>query len=63
MQTEYTDGYFNVSKKYGFLPMYSYLNDDNFPNKFRVLKHFCDYKIYNSCYFNKSIYLSSLCLS
>ena len=29
MQTEYTDGYFNVSKKYGFLPMYSCLNDIN----------------------------------
>ena len=42
MQTEYTDGYFNVSKKYGFLPMYSYLDDKDFPNKFKVLKDFCD---------------------
>ena len=42
MKTEYTDGYFNVSKKYGFLPMYSCLNDINFPNDFIVLKKFCD---------------------
>ena len=42
MQTEYTDGYFNVSKKYGFLPMYYCLNDNNFPNDFKVLKNFCD---------------------
>ena len=42
MKTEYTDGYFNVSKKYGFLPMYTCLNDINFPNDFIVLKKFCD---------------------
>ena len=42
MQTEYTDGYFNVSKKHGFLPMYYCLNDNNFPNDFKVLKNFCD---------------------
>ena len=42
MKTEYTDGYFNVSKKYGFLPMYTCLNDINFPNNFIVLKKFCD---------------------
>ena len=42
MQTGYTDGYFNVSKKYGFLPMYSYLDDKDFPNKFKILKNLCD---------------------
>ena len=42
MEKEYSDGYFNVSKKFGFLPMYPCLNDNNFPNKFRILKDFCD---------------------
>ena len=27
MKLKYTDGYFNVSKKHGFLPMYTCLND------------------------------------
>ena len=38
MKTEYTDGYFNVSKKYGFLPIHNCLNDTNFPNEFKYLK-------------------------
>ena len=42
MKTEYTDGYFNVSKKYGFLPIHYCLNDNNFPINFKVLKNFCD---------------------
>ena len=42
MKTEYTDGYFNVSKKYGFLPIHNCLNDTNFPNEFKCLKDFCE---------------------
>ena len=42
MKTKYTDGYFNVSKKYGFLPMHICLNNTNFPNNFKVLKDLCE---------------------
>ena len=42
MKNEYTDGYFNVSEKYGFLPIHNCLNDTNFPNEFKCLKDFCE---------------------